>query len=543
MTSLHTAIAAASPPEEGRLDRASWHAAGIAAAVATVAAALFAAPWLWQACVPCEWIGVAIPLLLIRHVRGWQGELWSLAAAVAAISVAFHWAPKVLAYCMQTNDEFGIAFAAPIILWDAARLAAPFWIASRLTTDPRSAWLPAALAATAIEAVVPGVFPWKLGYSQIAWTPIVQSVDLFGPEFATFVLFAHAGVIAWLADVGLTAAGVGPRRGAFSAAGVAALTVVMLNLAYGTLAIAYWNGRIAAAPTARVTLVQSNPEEAGGVDALRQLTREHCAAAALPDLVCWPECSGGSYEESLDTLSDPDRVMKLSRDPSRGMRPLESPPCPLLFGGKIYRGYPEKPKALYQSAILIDPAETILGRYHKRHLMPFGEYVPGGELYPDLKTYFPMQADLTAGGDTNVLVCGDVRLGAMLCYEDMIPSAARSLVNASANLLVSLINGSAFTEPLTLAQHRLLAQTRAIECRRTLVRCAATGETCVISPTGRIVAQLPVHVQDSLTATVPLLEARSLYSRTGSVFPAACALALAMLVYRASGAARTRPSP
>lgn len=506
--------------------------AGISAAVATVAAALFAAPWLWQACVPCEWLGAAIPLLLIRHVRGWRGELWSLAAAVAAISAAFHWAPKVLAYCMQTNDEAGLFFAAPIILWDAARLAAPFWIASRLTTDPRSAWLPAALAATAIEAVVPGVFPWKLGYSQIAWTPIVQSVDLFGPEFATFVLFAHAGVIAWLADVGITAAGVGPRRGAFSAAGGAALAVVMLNLAYGTLAIAYWDGKIAAAPIARVALVQSNPEEDGGVDALRQLTRDRCSSVGLPDLVCWPECSGGSYEESLETLADPDRVMKLSRDPSRGMRPLEGPPCPLLFGGKIYRGYPEKPTALYQSAILIDPAETIVGRYHKRHLMPFGEYVPGGELYPDLKTYFPMQADLTAGGDTNVLVCGNVRLGAMLCYEDMIPSAARSLVNASANLLVSLINGSAFTEPLTLAQHRLLAQTRAIECRRTLVRCAATGETCVVSPLGTVTARLPLHTRDLLVAEVPLLEAQTLYSRIGPVFSGACAVALAGLFWR-----------
>lgn len=529
-TSALPAISAVSEPHGH--DRGHWRTVGIAAALASVTAALFAAPWLWQPCVPCEWLGAAIPLLLIRYVRGWQGELWSLAAAVAAISAAFHWAPKVLAYCMQTNDEAGLLFAAPIIVWDAARLAAPFWIASRLTTDPRAAWLPAGLAAAAIEAVVPGVFPWKLGYSQIAWTPLVQAVDLFGPEFATFVLFAHAGLIVWLGDIALTAAGVRARRGFLSAAGVAAIAVVTLNLAYGTLAIAYWNGRIAAAPTARVALVQSNPEEEGGVDALRQLTRDRCSGDDLPDLVCWPECSGGSYEESLDTLSDPERVLRLSRAPNAGMRPLESPPCSLLFGGKIYCGYPEKPTALYQSAILIDPAETILGRYHKRHLMPFGEYVPGGDLYPDLKTYFPMQADLTAGAEPNVLVCGDVRLGAMLCYEDMIPSASRSLVRASANLLVSLINGAAFTEPLTLSQHRLLAQTRAIECRRTLVRCAATGETCVISPLGIVTARLPVHTRDLLVAEVPLLETHTLYSRIGPVFSGACAVALAGLFWR-----------
>jgi apolipoprotein N-acyltransferase len=216
------------------------------------------------------------------------------------------------------------------------------------------------------------------------------------------------------------------------------------------------------------------------------------------------------------------------------MRPLDDPACPILFGGKIYTGHPEKPKAIHQSAILVDAAHAILGRYHKRHLMPFGEYVPGSDLYPDIKLYFPMQDEMTEGTEATVLACGDrVRLGVMLCYEDMIPGAARSLANASANVLVSLINGSAFTEPLTLRQHRLLAQLRAVECRRALVRCAATGETCVISPLGTIVADLPLHGRDVLEADVPLLEGRTLACRLGPAFPvAAAAGALAIAAWR-----------
>ena len=54
----------------------------------------------------------------------------------------------------------------------------------------------------------------------------------------------------------------------------------------------------------------------------------------------------------------------------------------------------------------------------------------------------------------------------------------------------------------------------------------------MISPTGRIVASLPIHVQDSLVVTVPMLESRTLYSRTGNVFSAACAVGLVMLVRR-----------
>ena len=71
---------------------------------------------------------------------------------------------------------------------------------------------------------------------------------------------------------------------------------------------------------------------------------------------------------------------------------------------------------------------------------------------------------------------------------------------------MSLIHGASFTNPLTLRQHRLLAQQRAIECRRCLVRCSSTGETCVIDAAGRIVDRLPLGPAGVLNVTVPLLE-------------------------------------
>jgi apolipoprotein N-acyltransferase len=152
---------------------------------------------------------------------------------------------------------------------------------------------------------------------------------------------------------------------------------------------------------------------------------------------------------------------------------------------------------------------------------------------PELRHYFPMEDDLDVGPDATVLRLGDqARLGVMLCYEDMVPAAARSLVEHSANLLVSLINGAAFTEPLTLTQHRLLAQLRAVESRRCFVRCAATGETCVISPVGTIAARLPLHVRDVLVAEVPLLEGRTVASRIGWLFPFLCGGLLAAWLVR-----------
>jgi apolipoprotein N-acyltransferase len=500
-----------------------------APAMAAAVAIFVAAPWLDERLVWCEWLGVAAGLMVVPRLRGWWNESWTLAAAVAALAIAFHWTPRSLAAAMQAGYSSGLLAACPVILWDAIRLAAPFLFAARLAASPSQAWLPAGVAAAALEAIWPSVFPWKLGYSQASWPIVVQSVDLFGPEAATFVLFAHAGAVVWAVHAAGLARPAVPSRAAAAAA-----VVCLLNLAYGWASLALWEDRIARAPTLGVTLAQVDPADDDGIATLRSLTTARRAAAEPPDLVCWPECSGGVFDLGLESLADRDRVAQLSRPGNGGARLTDVPTGPLLFGGILYEGHPDYPAVLRQSAVLIDAEGTIRGRYHKRHLMPFGEYVPFADIWPDLRQRFPLADDFTAGKDANVLDCGSgARLGVMLCYEDMVPAAARSLVRQSANVLVVLINGASFTAETTLRQHRQLARLRAVECRRCLLRCAATGETCVISPVGTIDAALPLHSRGTLDARVPLIDAVTLSSRVGPLFPALCGMAaVAMLAVR-----------
>jgi apolipoprotein N-acyltransferase len=490
-------------------------------------AVLAATPWLDERLVPVGWLGIAAGLLLATGRPGWRGELAVLAAAVLAIALAFHWTPEVLAEAMRTSTGFGLAFAVPIVLWDACRLALPFWVAGRTCRDPRSAWLPAGLVAVGAESVIPGVFPWKLGYSQLAWPATVQVAAVGGPEAPTFTLFATAGVIVAAA----VAFGPGGDR-RLTRPALVALLVAAANLGWGTLAIRQTDARMAAAPRLRLALVQADAEAAGGIDSLRRLTRDACADPSPPDLVCWPECSGGSYEEGLDSFADEAAVFRRSRDPQRGLRPLPEPPCPLLLGGRIYRGFRERPQAIFQAALLIDTAERLAGVSQKRHLMPFGEYVPFADVIPELRLSFPLDTTYTAGRAACPLASGQARIGPLLCYEDMVPAAAASLVADSANLLVSLIHGAAFTNPLTLRQHRLLAQQRAIECRRCLVRSSSTGETCFIDAAGRIVSRLPLGGEGVLWADVPLLEQTPVGIRCRWVLPVACGLGLAVIAAR-----------
>ena len=514
--------------------------AGLVAAPSV--AVFLAAPWLDQQLVPAGWLGVAATLVLCTGRRGWRHETLVLVTAVLALAAAFHWTPTVLADAMRTTWQAGFAFAVPIVLWDACRMALPFWVVGRVVRDPRSAWLPAALIAVVTEAFVPAIFPWKIGYAQAAWPVTMQAADLVGAEAPTFALFAHAGAIVVLLD-GILGGGIvsGRGPGRIPAAGIAAVAISIANLAYGAWAIDSWTRLSAAAPTVRLAVVQVDPEQDGAIDELRRLSRLAAASSAdrAIDLVCWPECSGGSYEAGLESFADEAVVHRRSRPPFQGLRPLPDPPCPLLLGGTIYRGYPEKPREIFQSALLIDAQERLVGCYHKRHLMPFGEYVPAAGVIPELRLHFPLDVEFDTGTAPDVLACGPARLGVMLCYEDMVPEAAASLVSNSANLLVSLVNGSAFTEPLTLAQHRLLAQGRAIENRRCLVRCAATGETCVISPVGTIDRRLPIKQPGVLVVDVPLLEARTVASGLGRLFPWACGAALVAAALR-RGLARGR---
>ncbi len=504
---------------------------------------LLAAPWINQQLVACEWLGLAIPLLFIRRLKGWGGETLAVLTAVGALAIAFHWTPRVLASSLDTSLGIALLIAAPIILLDALRLAAPFVFAARCGASPLQAWLPAGLMAVVVESLMPAVFPWRHGYSQIGWYPLIQSADLFGPGITTLIAFAHAGVIVSIVRArGLMGRG---DDGGPSGRGVAAAALVLcvLNAGYGFGAVWWWTAKIAAAPVVSVLAVQANPDDADGVEAIEALTLQACASRATPpDLICWPEGSGGSYSDRLDSLADPEAVQALSREPRRGFCPLQSQACPLLFGGKVFVGHPDKPRSLFQSAILLDASARVSGRYHKRHLMPFGEYVPGATWSPDIRRLFPTKEPLTAGSHPTVLCDGGpARLGVLLCYEDMIPAAAQTLVSGSANLLVSLINGAAFTVPLTLRQHRLLAQLRAVESRRFMLRCASTGETCVISPLGTIVARLPLQVRGTLSYETGLLDDRTIFLRLGEhLFPVCCALAVIAISFRAS--IRRRPA-
>ncbi len=103
--------------------------------------------------------------------------------------------------------------------------------------------------------------------------------------------------------------------------------------------------------------------------------------------------------------------------------------------------------------------------------------------------------------------------GAMPINSKHQPTSAIDMTNHGADVLVCLINGSAFQSRYPLLQHRLLAQLRAVECRKAFLRCAATGETCLITTIGVKADSLALQEPGTLVVHAPLLPGQTVYTQ------------------------------
>ena len=169
--------------------------------------------------------------------------------------------------------------------------------------------------------------------------------------------------------------------------------------------------------------------------------------------------------------------------------------------------------------------------YRKNHLVPFGEFIP---LRPVLGWFIndvlniPM-GDLASGGPSQppLSVAGQ-KVAVDICYEDVFgEEIIRALPRAT--LLVNVTNDAWYGHSHAAIQHDQIAQMRALETGRMMLRATNTGVTSVIGVDGRVRQQLPQHVQATLTAEVQGYSGSTPYVRFGnSLVLALMALLLAV---------------
>ena len=464
------------------------------------------------------------PLLVaLAGTSGWRAaRLGYVTGAVSSIGLLYWTALVVIQYG-------GLALPVGILVMVALCLAfsvfhALFgWATARLVV----AFGPAGLLCapflwTALEYARTHTFfsfPWTLlGYSQHSTLPFAQVASITAVYGVSFLVCSVSALLAYAA----VAPRVTARRAALASVAV---------LVGGAWAWGRWQMEQPVTETGRVTvgLVQGGvrqedkwvPEYASAnVGRHLQLTEK--AADAGARLVVWPE-------SAVPFLFDQDEALAgLLRDVVR-QRGIY-----LFFGNDDLDALSADERRIYVGAKLLDPSGELLARYHKIHLVPFGEYVPlqplftlGGRFAAKLVQEV---SDFTPGTEAVTGVVDGHRVGGFICYEAIFPSLVRRFAAGGAELLVNITNDAWYGTTSAPHQHLAMTAFRAIENRRYLVRAANTGITAVVDPRGRVLEPTRLFDTTVLVREVPFVAETTFYTRHGDVFAQACAaLALALV--------------
>ncbi len=168
----------------------------------------------------------------------------------------------------------------------------------------------------------------------------------------------------------------------------------------------------------------------------------------------------------------------------------------------------------FNSAVALGAAP---GVYHKQHLVPFGEFMPFKPVLGPLLNFLEIpMSDFSSGPpDQSLLRLGGHAVGIAICYEDVFgEEVIRSLPQAE--VLINMSNDAWFGDSLAPHQHLEMAQMRAIESGRYMLRSTNTGVTAGIDQTGQVVAQLPTFVPRALHAEARAYSGLTPYARVGN---------------------------
>ncbi|WP_459615288.1 apolipoprotein N-acyltransferase [Bordetella sp. 2513F-2] len=394
-----------------------------------------------------------------------------------------------------------------------------------------------------LRATVLTGFPWlNIGYAQVdgpiaGWAPVLGVHGM-----ALVAAFAAAA----LATLWRPAGASGARRDSRQslAAGVAVLAVAA-GWALGQLRWAEPHGE-----PLPVRLVQGNVEQSQKFDpALLEFgVRRHLELAALapgegvpaPALIVLPETVLPIFQDQLDP-----RVWEAWRQTAALRDATIAMGVPLHTRGADGRHRYTNSVIGFDAATPLEALQsgTTSLRYDKRHLVPWGEYVP-----PGFRWFVDMLAiplgDFDRGPERQApFGVRDQHLAFNICYEDLFgPELLPALLpgadgSPGATILVNVSNLGWFGDTWALRQHLQIGRLRTLETARPMLAVTNTGITAAIDARGHVAARLPAHQAGVLPVNVQGMTGLTPYTRHGDLW----ALALTgMLLIAAARKPRVR---
>lgn len=374
-------------------------------------------------------------------------------------------------------------------------------------------------------------FPWLvLSAAFVPWPAVIQAAAYIGS-------YALSGLLAATACLPAEALRLRTRDSRrFLYFGCALLSAGML--AGGGML------RLGASPAAdascaspvRVALVQGNIDQnqkwepAYQTATLTHYLRlsEKILSGKRPDLLIWPETSMPFYFQIRPEYAA--RIRDFVREHG----------VPLLLGAPGYDETAAGKRRVFNRAFLLGADGRILGFYDKKHLVPFGEYLPPWLDHPALEVLFQGVGAFAPGNSERPLHLGNLALGVLICYETIFQEEAQARTAAGAELLVNISNDAWFGRTSAPEQHLQLSVLRAVEQGRALVRATNTGFSALIDPMGRIQARSGLMRAEVLEGEVTPQREPTLFHRI-FLWPAyAAAILLLLTAFRCPESKKNR---
>ncbi|QEY61194.1 apolipoprotein N-acyltransferase [Metapseudomonas lalkuanensis] len=436
---------------------------------------------------PLELLSLALFYLGLRDLapkaafwRGWWYGLGLFLTGTSWIYVSIHdygSASAPLAAFLTVGFSAGVAlfFALPALVW--AR-----WIRrSEAALADTLAFAALWLAQEAFRGWFLTGFPWLYaGYSQLDG-PLAGLAPVGGVWLVSFALALTAALLVNLARL--------RSRPAFLGAGVVLLIAPWgLGLALKGHA---WT-QPAGAPL-KVAAMQGNIEQnlkwdPEQLNAQLALYRDMTFSAQKADLIVWPETAVPVLKEFVDGYLG---VMNRFANDRQSA---------LITGVPIRQNNERGEKRYYNGITVVGQGE---GTYLKQKLVPFGEYVPLQEVLRGLIAFFDLPMSDFARGDSNQgpLMAKGYRIAPYICYEVVYPEFAASLATQS-DILLTVSNDTWFGTSIGPLQHLQMAQMRALEAGRWMIRATNNGVTVLIDPFGQVTEGIPQFQQGVLYGEV-----------------------------------------
>ena len=374
-----------------------------------------------------------------------------------------------------------------------------------------------------------GGFSWgELGYAAHDIAPLRSLAGLGGLSLVSFtIVLCNAAIAELIARRSTIRLGARANFGAIGAIAVIFAAVIATTTWFVT-----WP-RMHASGTMKIAALQGN-------NINRDLTDREIADFTLPnnhfalanalqgdfDLIVFPE--SGFHPETIDNPRIISRLGAIARQ--RHSYVLANGVHDLANGKVNNRN------------IVVGDQGMIVASYDKRHLVPFGEYVPWRStlqgLISELKR---IPRDFAPGTTAGVVSVHGHRVSQVICFESAFGYAVRRDVGDGAELIIVSTNNRSYRRSANSAQHIAIAQLRAAETGRSVVQASVSGTSAVIDDRGTIVATTSMFHNAALVRSVTTRTGSTFYVRHGEWVAWLCALALgAIVAARGVSQARSR---